>query len=623
MVTPGAARRLALNRARKRKAALGACEQTERPAEQFLKTDAILGSPMSTIEGQEDRKPRAGRAWRVLLFAALGAYLNAAAYGFQFPAAPDYSLFLPLANWTRDRSLYPGDALREAFPHMQTFFWPAVGLLSKHYSTEHVLLVTFIATKLIFFGAVGSFVAGRVRSRALGACMVAAIALSPLLNSQTPIGGTIILDEISEQAGLGLALVLLAGVLLADGKWKSAAIVAALSAYVDALHFLHALPAFVLLAVVDWRERRRDVIAAAALGAIVFLPWYVHFHASYAADYPSDYVTALLVNYPLHITLRWTPALEVLAAAAILLTAAGTCAFARRSGLKVERRLELIAASYFCIMSVGVLAGWFWLTPNMDRFMLPRADSLLIPYAVLLVQAYGASLLESKGDCRPTRAGLLTVLAILLPLSNYVIVLLLPAMLLWLNRETRLEHRFVAASKRWGKVDRGISITQFVAGSCGAAIIVSFFALIPTADQLRNFRIPPNDQQSACHDAEIWARDHTARDASFLVPPEACPFRAISERSTWGEWSDGNAMYFYPAFADTFLKRLAAFDQPPVPQGPDLADSLENAYKKWSWEHALAIARANSLGYVVLYKDVRYPGGPVYANDRFAIYQVK
>ncbi|MGH9679899.1 MAG: hypothetical protein ACRD4Y_08095, partial [Candidatus Acidiferrales bacterium] len=221
--------------------------------------------------------------------------MNVAAYGFQFPAGADYDFFLPMANWLRDSSLYPGDPLRNVFPHVQTFYWPVVATLSRYYSMEHVLFGLFLLTKLIFFGAVGRLVAVRVRNRVLGACIVAAIALSGILNGQTPIGGTIVLDEISEHAALGLAIVLLAGVLLVEGKWRSAAVVAALSVYVDALQFVHVLPAFALLAAVYWREEKRKIFSSALLGAGVSLPWYIHFHRSFLANYPRDYISVLLI----------------------------------------------------------------------------------------------------------------------------------------------------------------------------------------------------------------------------------------------------------------------------------------------------------------------------------------
>ena len=232
---------------------------------------------------------------------------------------------------------------------------------------------------------------------------------------------------------------LLAGVLLVEGRWRSAAIAAGLSVYVDALQFVHVLPAFALFAMLDWRERKRQIVAAAVFGAGVFLLWFVHFHRTFLTNYPSDYISALLIHYPLHITLRWTPVSQIIEAAIILLATACVCFIARGSELKIERRLELLGVSYLIIMLLGILAGWFWLTPSVARLMLPRADSLLIPYAFLLVQVYGANLLELRIVRRPATTCLLAVLAILLPLCIYLAVLLLPAMILWLDPQVRLE----------------------------------------------------------------------------------------------------------------------------------------------------------------------------------------
>jgi hypothetical protein len=327
----------------------------------------------------------------VLGLALLGIYLNGAVYGFQYPAGADYNFFLPLANWLRDRSLYPGDPIRQVFPHVQTFYWFVVVILSKHFATEHVLFALFLITKFIFFGAVALLVASRVRSRVLCGCIVAAIALSDVLNNQTPIGGTVILDQLSEHAALGLAIVLLAGVLLVQGKWWLAAIVAGLSVYVDALQFVHMLPAFMLFAIVYWREEKWHAARAALLGAGVFAPWFVYFHKSYLANYPADYVAVLLIHYPLHITLRWTPVLPIAEAFGLFAAAVAVCVVARKATLKAESRLELLAISYFVVMVFGIVFGWFWLTPSVARFMLQRADSLLIPYAFLLIQIYGLS----------------------------------------------------------------------------------------------------------------------------------------------------------------------------------------------------------------------------------------
>ena len=130
----------------------------------------------------------------------LGAYANLVAYGFRYPAAGDYNFVLPMANWLRNPSLYPGDPIRGAFERHESLFWPAVAAASKYWSTEHVLFSLCVLAKLIFFLAVGRLVAARVRNRLVGICIVAVLALSGVLNGSTPIGGTIVLENISEQA---------------------------------------------------------------------------------------------------------------------------------------------------------------------------------------------------------------------------------------------------------------------------------------------------------------------------------------------------------------------------------------------------------------------------------------
>ncbi|MGH9680670.1 MAG: DUF6798 domain-containing protein, partial [Candidatus Acidiferrales bacterium] len=324
-----------------------------------------------------------------------------------------------------------------------------------------------------------------------------------------------------------------------------------------------------------------------------------------------------------HITLRWTPLSQIAEGAIVLLATVAMCFVARKRGIRTERRLELLAVSYFAVMLAGVLAGWFWLTPGIARFMLPRADSLLFPYAFLLIQIYGADLLEMQEIRRPATTCVLAVLAVLSPLHDILAISLLLATALWLEPRELLDRFLAAVFGRLRKSILAIPISRIAAGLCGLAILASFIPMISPVDQLWNFRIPPNPDETACFDAQVWARDHTPRDATFLVPPSGCGFRALSERSSCGEWSDGNAMYFDPAFADVFLKRVKTLDPEPAPQGTGLIDSLTEVYKKQSWNHIRAVANGNHLDYIVQFKSVRYPGEPIYANEGFAIYKAR
>ena len=220
-------------------------------------------------------------------------------------------------------------------------------------------------------------------------------------------------------------------------------------------------------------------------------------------------------------------------------------------------------------------------------------------------------------------ACLLAFTSISLPLCNYLTVLLFPAMLVWLGAGERLERFLPAVLGRFWKSIHDIHLSRAAVASCALGILASFFVLISSADQLWDFQIPPTPEETACYDAQIWARDHTPREAAFLVPPEGCGFRILSQRSSWGEWSDGNAMYFDPAFANTFLKRVAVLDQAPVPEGTAIIDSLTEKYKNEPWDRIRAVASENKLDYIVQFRSTQYPAEPAYSNATFAIYRAR
>ncbi len=197
-------------------------------------------------------------------------------------------------------------------------------------------------------------------------------------------------------------------------------------------------------------------------------------------------------------------------------------------------------------------------------------------------------------------------------------------MILWLEPPEWLERYVVAAFERSRKSISTISTSRMVAGLCCAGVLVSFVLLTSSVDQWWNFHIPASPDESACYDAQIWAQAHTLREATFMVPPAGCGFRVLSYRSSWGEWSDGNAMYFYPAFADTFLGRVKVLDQTLArPQGAGIVDFMMEVYKNQSWDRIRSVANENKLDYIVQFRSVQYPIEPVYANERFAIYNAR
>ena len=549
----------------------------------------------------------------------LGAYANLIAYGFQYPAGGTYNFVLPMANWLRNPSLYPGDPIRDAFVRHASLFWPTVTAMSKYWSMEHVLFILFVLAKLIFFLAIGRLVAAGVRNRLLGVCIVIALALSGVLHAATPIGGTFILGTTSEQGVLGFPILLLAGVFLVEGRWLSAAVTAGLAVYIDAIQFLHTLPAFAIFALVDWRERKRRIVAAAVVGAGIFAPWFAHFYRSLAVSFPKDYISALLIFYPHHITLRWTSFSSLVESGAII---AGLCVVGfigkKRGLLRREARLEVLAGSYLIVVIAGIVVDKLWLTPSNARLMLLRADCFLLLCVLLTIQIYGANLTAPVHTFQPVTV-LLALCAVLLPLFFRLGLLLFLIMLvIWIDPKERAERFFSTVFSRfdWLPASRIV-----VAGCCLAFLAKGIAIGVPSAVRLWSFTLPPTPEESACYQAQLWARSNTPADTRFLVPPAGCGFRVLSERSSWGEWSDGNAMYFDPLFAETFLSRMAAVHEPIALPGPDVLHLWQDYYRQQSWEQIRGIATRNNLDYIIQFRDVQYPATPAFQNRRFAIYR--
>lgn len=580
---------------------------------------------VSVSQGRDAGSGRASWGFSFLL-CILGAYLNLAAYGFQYPKGDDYDVLLPLLNWLRNPSLYPSDPIRQIFLRFPSFFWLVVSRLSEHFSTEHILFALFVLTKLFFFLGVGRLVAVAVRDKVLGALIVSVIALSPFLNSTTPIGVAKVLANTSEHGMLAIAMLVLVGAFLVEGRWWSAVILGGLTVYVDALPFLHTLFAFAIFALLDWRERKGNVVGGALLGMAISIPWvFLSLHAL-AVVFPQDYLQKLWMFFPGGLTLRWVPLTDLVKTTAILLAMLCMGRMASKTGLKRERRLEMLTSSYFIPLFIGVLVGNVYLVPGLVRLQFLRADSFFLPYAMLLIQIYGANLLCVRDERRSATTFLLGLSAILLPLSvRLVTPFFFLVLILWADPGVRFDR----VCRKFG----GSLVNRFLSNArprlavlvCGLALAATLASLVRAPSRLWNFRLPMQPEEAACYDLQQWAQGHTPVEARFLMPQIGCGFRSFSQRSSWGEWMDGVISVHYPPFADEFVKRMAEFGFRPGPvwQRGQGADFMKANYKKQSWDHLQEIATNNGLDYIVQFRDIQYPVVPIFENSTYAVYQVR
>lgn len=609
-------------------------------------------------------KSESARRGYVLMVGVVGAYANVVAYGFSYGSG-NQEFELPLLNWLRDPSLYPQDPIREAFARFPTVFWQFVAYLSHWMSSEKVVFLLFVLTKLLFFLALTLILRTRIRSTGILACVIVSVALSPFLNDLTPLGASDILDSTQTQTSLAIALLLWAAWFLLEERWVPAAIICALTVYISAPYFVFMLFAFAPFAVMDWRRHRTEIIGAGVIGAAISVPWLLVSHGVTNQGFPKGYVEALIAFYPFHVTLAGHEAYELVSGVGLLVAAGLMVAIARKTGQRRDIRFEILTASFILPVFLGALFGAIHLTPMLARLQLLRADSFLILFSTLLIQIHGANHLTTLSGS-PATTFFFSSIAILLPLSDSMGLLwpLLIAMFLWRLRPKRIEELceriarsngarllilllLLAGITFAGRPEADWSSTVvflllIIGGCCfvytgsgeystvrlgkmtnvvsALGILALAAGTVPSLTSLWNPLVVPTPLQRDWRDVQDWAKENTPREAQFLVPTYPGGFRVFSERSSWGEWKDGQAMYLYPPFTDEYRRRMEA-----VGYSWDKWEStgaISGNYKRLSWERLGELARQHQLSYIIQFREVTYPAIPIFANQHYAVYKV-
>lgn len=608
-----------------------------------------------------------GQSRRLVLLGLLGAYLNVVAFGFTYGTA-NHDFELALVNWLRDPSLYPQDPIRDAFARFPSLFWRGVAHFSTWADTKQILFVSFLLTKALFFLGLVRIVWTGLQDYRLVACIVFSTALSPFLNELTPFGASDVLSSVQTNTSLAVALLVWFGLFLIERRWLRAALLLGFTTYINGLFTIYSAFAFATFAVLDWHRQRREIMLAAVLGSLLALPWLAFSPGIIPQAFPGDYVEALLMFLPFHLTLSSHSTYDLLRGGGLLAAAICVVIVAAKAGLMRHRRLELLAASFLIPVLLGAMIGEFFLLPSLLRVQFLRADSFLLLYSMVLIQLYAGNLLVSTQVHRPATAYLLGVLGILLPLSHGLGLLLplLAGMLFWGDPKDPLESfcRAITRSQSlrvfgvfllaagmvfalrtglpWnatgvalvavlggflsisvkGSAVLGPRMSGRAAAICGLATLIAAIGMIPQGSRLWSPEVALTPLGADWREVQQWAKANTPPQAKFLVPAFPCGFRVFSERTSWGEWKDGSAIYLFPPFTDAYRKRMKALG---FTSGPEWIDdqSKIRLHKQQPWERLSAIARENNLSYVVQFADVRYGLLPVFANDSFAVYKVE
>ncbi|MEI6084953.1 MAG: DUF6798 domain-containing protein [Verrucomicrobiota bacterium] len=137
-----------------------------------------------------------------------------------------------------------------------------------------------------------------------------------------------------------------------------------------------------------------------------------------------------------------------------------------------------------------------------------------------------------------------------------------------------------------------------------------------------NFHRPESSNDPGWIDAQLWAREHTARDALFLTPAQMSGFRIYSQRAVVGEWRDGTQLYFSARFAGPWWERMEAL-QPGMRIAPDGRRLLVQgrSLSQLDDEQILVLAKRSAVDYVVLASDPPRKLVTAYRNPQWTIYR--
>ena len=117
-------------------------------------------------------------------------------------------------------------------------------------------------------------------------------------------------------------------------------------------------------------------------------------------------------------------------------------------------------------------------------------------------------------------------------------------------------------------------------------------------------------------DIQMFAREHSHKDALFIVPPYVNDFGLYSERATLGDWAEGaNILYMDNAFAKEWLARMNDL-------GWKELWGAQKGYNGLSTLEVLRAAQKYGADYIVTEKPKHFDLTLIYENEEFALYEV-
>jgi hypothetical protein len=377
--------------------------------------------------------------------------------------------------------------------------------------------------------------------------------------------------------------------------------------------------AVVAVLVTDGRLRMGAVIRRVAIGAIpaLLLAAPVLLNILHNPDFGKtpdfDYVAFLEEFWPYHFIFRDTPLSDKLNLALLVVLGFGSFALLGRQGRPFSAALAALLGLY----AIGIILPAFTHSPTILNLHLLRDSTILQLLAVLAALTLAVRWWFSDRPACSRALGPLLAIMLCIPMRTTtfqpVFHLAIACSLLFLSTRENLSSILPVALIRNPRLPRLVAI----------ALIVIGFGVIAASNWVVNMRA--TNWIAEWERAGLWAKEHTAPDAVFLMPTwyfrgevgrtepgsvrdaavlNAGTFQYSSQRRVWVDFRNGAAVMWFPSYYDEWRRKVVEVNRL---TGPD----QEAAY-----------ARKNGITYIIDVCSAGKPGTLQHATERLCIFSI-
>lgn len=559
------------------------------------------------------------RLWRLAFLVICTVLVTVGVQGAEFGQVNnfrDQSIQLPIIYSYADASLYAGDFLLDARDTYVTWFYPALGVLSRMISLPLLMGTLYVAAVALTLSGVHTLAETLFPARGVGVfAVVLWMAYMP-----NP-GGDFTHSPFVTHTTFAISIELWALVLLLRNRYGAGALLLGIAANINAMTAVFVTSAWLFSLLIDRRLRAFSWRTARALGVMALaaspILWW-RFTLPVAESSPESFVDIVRIRlwyaaFPLSVSV----VLWIIFAALLSLWV-----YAQRFGLPAQHRTVMgMAAGIGLLVTLGIIFSEIIPLKFVIELQVVRSTWLV----KLLIVVYLAHLVRSwlwQARPRATLAAYGLLGFFLFPrwlMEVWPLALPTPYPLMhqadtaWAQAHRSLVAVLVIAAipallfvlwRLVGDKDRPAApraITWAAAGVILLTVPVFFESRVPDEQRATT---------AAWEDTLGWVAANTPRDAYFYTPPDLDGFRMEARRAHLGNWKDGTVGIFQDAWAVEWYRRMldVGFDEATF------------SFALLDQDRLCFLLDKYALDYAIVYRSDDINGQPVYENTLFAVF---